>query len=514
MLLDANLTDDVPGDLSSELVIIGAGTIGLYLAAALAEAKKGSNIILVEAGPRIASTSLNSLTSTSVGKPHVGVHLGRAAGLGGTSSLWGGELAEFSQADLERPDAVWPLSYEELQKHYRVVYQRLAIGSPASTAFYRQKFGSETEEPESVERFFTYWLDQPNFATLYKSAIQSDPSMRAVVNLTANGCEFDGDNARILHCTSARGRNLRIRSKRFVFASGTVATSRFFLSTQRDGRVPWANNDNIGLYFQDHLGGKIAKVSILDEKRFRDYFENGWVNGIKLQPKLTLSRAVRQSLPSGACGSFSFDSSVSENVGNIKRTIRGLRSSLSFSSVTSSINDVFSVGRSLLPIVSRYVRNRRIFALFDQGVMLNVQAEQIPIASSRIRLQDADRAMDGLVPVAVDWRCDGREIDTIYQLAAESGAYLRSRGLAELSIDPALQRRDADFIDGLGDTYHQCGGMRMSASPGTGVVTSDCRIWGTTNVWVAGAAVLPSSSHANCTLTALAIATRLLPSLQ
>jgi len=192
------------------------------------------------------------------------------------------------------------------------------------------------------------------------------------------------------------------------------------------------------------LGGKIAKVSILDEKRFRDYFENGWVNGIKLQPKLTLSRAVRQALPSGACGIFSFDSSVSENVGNIKRTIRGLRSGLSFSSVPSSINDVFSVGRSLLPIVSRYVRNRRIFALFDQGVMFNVQAEQIPIASSRIRLQDADRAMDGLVPVAVDWRCDGREIDTIYQLAAESDAYLRSRGLAELSIDPALQRRDVD----------------------------------------------------------------------
>jgi GMC oxidoreductase len=511
MLLDANFTADVPDQLSSAIVIVGAGTVGLYLAAALAETRKASRIILVEAGPKVAGTSLNALTSTSIGKAHEGVHLGRAAGLGGTSSLWGGQLAEFSQADLERPDSVWPLSYEELQKYYRAVYRRLGIASPESMAFYRQKFGGETEEPGSLERFFTYWVAEPNFATLYKNLIQSDPSISVVVNLTANGCNFDGDNARFLQCTSASGRNVKITSKKFVFASGTIATSRFFLSTQRDGKVPWSSNNNIGLYFLDHFGGKIARVSILNEKRFRDYFENGWVGRIKLQPKLTFSRTRRQSLLSGACGSFSFDSSVSENVANIKRTIHRLRSGLAFSSITSCVNDVFVVGRSIFPIVSRYLRNRRIFALFDQGLNFSVQAEQIPIASSRICLRGTNRAADGLIPVAVDWRCDGRELEAIYNLAIESDAYLKSRGLAELSIDPVLQRQDSGFIDSLGDTYHQCGGMRMAAHPAAGVVGRDCQVWGTSNVWVAGAAVLPSSSHANCTLTALAIATRLLP---
>jgi GMC oxidoreductase/FAD binding domain len=514
LLLDANLMDDVPGDLSSDLVIVGAGTVGLYLAAALTDAKVRSDVILLETGPKVASTSLNSVTSMSIGKPHKGVHLGRASGLGGTSSLWGGQLAEFSEADLERDDAIWPFSYEELQKYYRIVYQRLAVGSPASTAFYQQKFGGETEESRSVERFFTYWLKEPNFATLNKRLIKSDPSIRVVVNLTANGFEFEGENARSLICTSADGRNVRIRAQRFIFASGTIATSRFFLSTQRHGNVPWASNDNIGLYFQDHLGGKIAKGSVLNEKRFRDYFENGWVNGVKLQPKLTLSRTRRQSLLSGACGFFTFDSSVSENVANLKRTIRGLRSGLSFSSATSFVTDVVSVGRSMLPIVSRYVQSRRIFALFDQGLTFHVQAEQIPIASSRIRLLDSDPAADGLIPVAVDWKCDGRELAAIYDLAAGSDAYLRSRGLAQLTMDPALQRRDSSFIDRLGDTNHQCGGMRMSASPGTGVVDGNGRVWGTSNVWVAGPAVFPSSSHANCTLTGLAIAARLLARLQ
>jgi hypothetical protein len=514
MLLDANLSGDVPDELSSKVVVVGAGTIGLYLAAALAGSRERSDIILLEAGPKVAGTSMNAMTSTSIGKPHGGVHLGRAAGLGGTSSLWGGQLAEFEQTDLERPDAPWPLSYQELQKYYRAVYRRLAVGDPASTAFYRQKFGSETGQAGSVERFFTYWLQQPNFATLYKGAIQSNPSIRVVFNATANGCEFDGENARLLRCTSASGRVLRIKSQKFVFASGTVSTSRFFLSTQRDGGVPWAANANIGLYFQDHLGGKIAKASVLNEKRFRDYFENGWVNGIKLQPKLTLSRARRHSLLSGVCGEFTYDSNISRNISDIKRTLRAVHAGLSFSSMTSGVKDVAVVGRSMLPIVARYVRSRRIFALFDQGLNFNVQAEQIPMASSKVRLSGSHRVGDGLVPVALDWRCNGGEIESIRALAVESDAYLRTHGIAQLAIDPALERRDAAFIDRLSDTYHQCGGMRMSASAATGVVDGDCRVWGTSNVWIAGAAVFPSSSHANCTLTALALATRLVPLLR
>jgi hypothetical protein len=307
---------------------------------------------------------------------------------------------------------------------------------------------------------------------------------------------------------------LRIRSRKFVFACGTLPTSRFFLSTKRSGGVPWASNGNVGHYFQDHLGGKIADASVLDERRFRDYFENGWVNGIKLQPKLTLSRLRRRSLPSGVCGEFTYESSISENITNIKRTIRSVRAGLAFSSITSRVKDVAVVGRSMLPIASRYLRNRRIFALFDQGLHFNVQAEQIPIASSKVRLLDSDRIADGLVPAVVDWKCDGGELEAIHALAVESEVYLRRHGIVQLTIDPALQRRDRGFIDTLSDTFHQCGGMRMSASPATGVVDSDCRVWGTSNVWVAGAAVFPSSSHANCTLTALALATRLVPRLQ
>jgi choline dehydrogenase-like flavoprotein len=49
----------------------------------------------------------------------------------------------------------------------------------------------------------------------------------------------------------------------------------------------------------------------------------------------------------------------------------------------------------------------------------------------------------------------------------------------------------------------------MSSSPSQGVVDPTLRVHGTENLYVAGAATFPTSSFANPTFTALALADRL-----
>ena len=49
----------------------------------------------------------------------------------------------------------------------------------------------------------------------------------------------------------------------------------------------------------------------------------------------------------------------------------------------------------------------------------------------------------------------------------------------------------------------------MADSAAQGVVDQDCRVFGTSNLYVAGAAVFPTSSFANPTFTAMALARRL-----
>ena len=50
---------------------------------------------------------------------------------------------------------------------------------------------------------------------------------------------------------------------------------------------------------------------------------------------------------------------------------------------------------------------------------------------------------------------------------------------------------------------------RMAADPADGVVDRDLRVFGTSNLYVAGASVFTTGGHANPTFTAVALALRL-----
>jgi choline dehydrogenase-like flavoprotein len=507
MIVDARNQDEVPVATSGDIVIVGGGTVGLFLAVTLAQAQK--SVIVIEAGGRVADTGYNGETAESVGRRHNGVLLGRAMGLGGTSVLWGGQLAEFEEADLTRQGAKWPLAYEELRHWYGHVYDTLGITDRASMDLYRQIFGGMIEVHPGIERFFTFWLPQPNFAKLFRRELWSSPLIRVILHATVNQIAFSGDRAQAVWAANGVGRRICISGNSFVFAAGTIANCRFFLNAQCLYDVPWKFNNLVGKYFQDHLGCKVADVTILNEERFRKFFENGFVNDIKLQPKLRLTREARKRVPVGVCGFFSFDSTIRENLANIKRLIRAFKSGITFSELGSLPRDIWRLNRAFAPLIIRYISDRRVFAFFDRGLELHVQAEQVPMCTSQVRILNDMRGPDGLFRAGVDWRVDGREIDAIQQFAVEADSFLQRLGIARLRIDPLLCERDMAFAERLIDTAHQCGGLRMSATSRGGVTDSNCRVWGTRNVYVAGASVFPSSSHANCTLTALALTARL-----
>ena len=506
MLLDARNPDEVPDKGYSKVVIIGAGTIGLVMALDFAKAQMP--VTVVEAGGRVADTT-RGRSAGSRGKPHNGLMLGRAFGLGGTSVLWGGQLAEFEPADLVRDGFKWPLPYDELRRWYEYVYDLFGLHSRLPAEKYRQKFGDESEVNESIERFFTYWLPHPNFATLFRHEIISNPLIKIVVNATVNDITFNASKAQFVRAAAQGRHEIQFFGENFVFAPGTIEASRFFLSTQRLSAVPWKTNPHIGKHFQDHLGGKIAEVQVLNKSRFRNFFESGFAGGLKLQPKLRFTEKSRKKTLSGVCGFFAFDSEFGEKVSNIKLLIRGLKSGVEFSKIGTLPSDVRAISRTFFPLVVRYIRDRRIFAFFDRALEFQVQAEQLPIAGSKIKLLEGEPGPDGLFDVELDWQIDGREIGAISAFARQVDNYLRNKGIARLCIDERLLKNDWDFCRVLVTPIINVVVSGWLAMRRSGVVDPDCRVWGTMNVFVAGACVLPTSSHANSTLTALALAARL-----
>lgn len=501
MIIDSN-SSDVSTELVSDVVIVGAGTVGLFLADCLVSS--GLDVILVESG----GTAIGRVEDKiSVGRPHKGSTVGRASGVGGTSRLWGGQLAEFESDDLVRPDRFWPITYDQLQEGYAETYRRLNMPLRRDAAHIMSRLGLGENESEELEFFYTHWLREPNFAISFKYVIEKRATI--LTNATVNAFKFSDRRADFIIARTSSGKEIAVHGKAVVLASGCIDTVQLLLTSQQIDGIPWRYNKNVGAYFQDHLAGRVGTLLVESERLFRNLFENVFIDGTKIQPKLRPGPVLRAELDYGVCGNFVFKSKIDENLAHLKRLVRNARQNLNGSTARTLVRDTGTLGRRMSSIVLRYVKDNRVMAFWDQGLEFHLHAEQRPIWDSRIALSGFGYDRRGLLPIVLDWRVDGAEIEGIRKFAHACHKWFLRKGIGTLTLDSDLDGNGLEFLDRLTDTYHHAGGACMGSSPSLGVTRQDCSIWGTDNVYVAGAAVFPSSSYANTTLTALSLATRL-----
>jgi hypothetical protein len=289
-----------------------------------------------------------------------------------------------------------------------------------------------------------------------------------------------------------------------------VESARFALAARREENCPWCNNARIGVAFQDHIGGEFGALIVKSERLFRDRFETGFSQRKKYMPKLRfIGAGQRPGTTLTVCAFPSFHSNLSEHIANIKLLLKAVRTGSTYSKWRKLPASTMRIGVAFFPLIRRYVREHRVLAMMDQGVDLAFQCEQIPRPDSRITLADHPQAADGLPPVMVDWRTGSDEPAFLRASALRFANYFDRTRCAELRINPALLDDAPAFVSCMRDTCHPAGGLCMSRDPASGATDSEGRIWGSPNVYAAGASTLATSGEANITLTALAMALRL-----
>ena len=163
---------------ASGALLVGGGTVALLLAVRLA--RKGIKTLVLECGgPGFESAAQELNEATQSGRIHDGITNARARVLGGTSNLWGGQLAKFVPNDFKEregiADAPWPVSYDDLVPYYESVARELGLGEELhshSTAI-DSLFPSGYPQFPEVELFFTRWLSEPNFASYFRQELTS-----------------------------------------------------------------------------------------------------------------------------------------------------------------------------------------------------------------------------------------------------------------------------------------------------------------------------------------------------
>ncbi|HEX2779237.1 MAG TPA: GMC family oxidoreductase, partial [Gemmatimonadaceae bacterium] len=169
--------------------------------------------------------------------------------------------------------------------------------------------------------------------------------------------------------------------------------------------------------------------------------------------------------------------------------------------LAAGVRDLVALAGGLL------VQQRRLFPR-DAMVHLRVDTEQLPDRESRVTLLDERDAL-GLRRVAVDWRISELERRTVRRTTELLDAELAARGIGRLEAIADPFGPEVEWGELRGDSYHMMGGTRMAKEEREGVVDTDSRVFGSENLYVAGASVFPTGGMANPTLTLIALTLRL-----
>ncbi len=525
MIVDLNHAP--PPDTAHDVVIVGGGTVALLLAVLLE--RQGQRVLVLESGGGGFETPAQALNDASViGRAHNGIAMARGRALGGTSNLWGGQLTHFVPADFDAragvSDEPWPISYEELLPWYEAVARelRLADALDEHTPQAKKLFGDGFPDIPGFTLFLTRWLKEPAMARHFGERLRHAPGLTVLLHAHATGLALAPDGERIASVRAARpdGTSVTIPGQRFVLANGTIEIARLLLACAAEQpQVPWADNPWVGAGFQDHLEMRGGRVHLLDKPRFLRTFQNIVLGGHKYQPKLRLNAtgagAGAASLEPAlqVTGYFAFESSIAEHLQHLKVLVKSLlrggspRQGLGLGDTWRHLR---GLGSAWWPMVVQYLRHHRVYNPADRGVWLVMHAEQLPRDDSRITLDRTRKDRFGMPLAALDWRIGGQpELRAMAAFVRRIGASLQAAGLARVEIDALLDGEDPRALEHATDTYHQCGGARMGHHARDGVVDRNLRVFGTANLYVAGAAVFRTSSYANPTFTAMALTARL-----
>jgi choline dehydrogenase-like flavoprotein len=503
------LRDTPPADFHADICIAGAGAAGITLAVEFAG--RGKTVLLLEGGGAVREDSSQAIyDSEIVGLAHRGIHTGRIRVKGGTTVRWGGQILELDALDFTVrsaiPDSGWPFSKTELTSFYEraLALEGLANVERNDVAVWRDLKLPFTQF-EGLESYLSRWCPEPNFARLHNKTLTTHPKIHLWLHASAVELLFEDKTAQGIRVRTLTGIEIIFRARQYIFALGGIESSRFFLQP-REGGLPWNRSGLLGQHFQDHIDCNAARIEPLDLSSFHDTFDPIVAHGFKYLPKLRLRPHLQSEL-----GTLNIGSTMSfEDTGKAryqaKLTIRNLMRGR-FSEVTR--DNVFHIAKHVPMLFSqawRYYVQRRAYAPPSVRILLRVHCEQEPTSRSSITLTD-ERDPLGLLRIRFDWQVSERELETIRQYVLVAKRALA--GIARIIPDEDLMSGSPKFFARCDDSNHHMGGMRMSTSDSTGVVDTNLRLNGTTNVHICSSAVFPSSGFSNPTHTVLALALRL-----
>ena len=479
--------------LRQQIIVIGSGIAGAEVATYLA--RHGREVLLLESGRQPFDPAIQALNDlTFVGKRHRELDpdsyyhrylppelrgVSRVRQFGGTSNVWTGKWKYLQPSDFEVSPWIensgWPIGFEDLLEHYRSAAKDYGFGDLEAEAT-RPEIASFREQVSAhgLKMSSFYWEEKPTrTAVRFGEEMRRSENLQVIMGATATELLLDDTCQRVtgVACRSIEGRDLVVEGETVVLATGALETARLLLAS--DSRLPGGvgnAHDLVGRFYTDHP--KHHTGTLRPGPLTREY-----AHELQYAPKPRF------------CVCFALDDATQQEHALLEHVLY--------------LKPIYEkrlerVQRLLLGRPACVDGNGRIATYRIKFV-----TEQVPQRNSRITLGTERDALGKHKPV-LDW-CftdqDRQSLEKTLQLLTQRCA---AAGLGTFDFG-----EDRPNLETMTDAAHQMGTTRMASRPEEGVVDTDCRVFGTENLYVASSAVFPTGPSYSPTFTILALARRL-----
>ena len=509
MLVDART---IPENtvLDTDVCIIGAGAAGITLAKEFSG--KPFRVCLVESGGFEFDDRTQDLYKGENAGFDIPLTQTRLRYFGGSTNHWGSYCRPLDEIDFEGRDWVphsgWPFKRPQLDSYYERAQSVCQLGP----FVYDAQFWETKNDPRLpfvdnrvVTTIFQMREPPTRFGTVYREGILKANNITTLLH--ANVVNIDSDDTAKtvtrLRVGCLQGNTFMVRGKLFILATGAIENARLLLLSNNVNKAGLGNqNDLVGRFFMSHALSKpglfLPSDPFIPAKLY--LFEKPPVNTLKVIGHLTLSpETQRQHKLLNFNASLKFPVSIAEEgLLSLKRVLNRNFDTLA-KDLKNIIGDIDGVAtaaywkafKGVIPV---------------EGFSLTCAIEQCPNPASRVTLSSERDAL-GKQRVRLDWQLQSIDKSTLRRSLEVLGTEFGRAGLGRLKI--GLNDRGEGWPDVVRDGGHHIGTTRMHRDPKQGVVDENSRVHGTSNLFVAGSSVFPTSGHANPTLTIVALALRL-----
>jgi len=509
------LANEAPKDLKADVCIVGAGACGITLARKLA-GHRGQRVLLLESGPLSFDARTQALyRGDNVGLDYFDLMVCRLRYFGGTTNHWGGFCTPTTRRDFEAapgvPLAEWPISFEDIEPYMKEAEADLGFIRARCDPGRRlpeEGFEYAGEPDESLETTLYSILDKSKirFAERFRPELEKLDDLTVLLNTNVVRVQLtpDGRAVRSLRCKTLNGDEFDAKADRYVLACHGIENARLLLASNDINPAGIGNSgDFVGRCFMEHPYVHAGRLKVHNQEAMPKYLNTAKAWPLGFSACLTLSEnatSANQCLQY-YCRLSLFRTKREELT---RRAFHSLYNNRNEPLQWRDLDDLAVMLRDLTGTADT-LRDKLDVATEPDEFLLDQRIEQTPNPDSRVLLSEELDSL-GSPRARLDWRLSEVDVRT-FQVGQE--AVSARFGLLNAGRVAAPRFTKGLLEQSVGGHYHHIGTTRMAASPETGVVDRNCRVFGVDNLFVSGSSVFCRSMFSGPTMAMLGFAHRL-----